>query len=556
MIGKINPLAGKLVPVSMLVDVPKLITAYYDQIPNPAEAKERVVFGTSGHRGSSFDSTFNEWHILAITQAICLFRNHHHITGPLFLGVDTHALSVPAFSSALEVLAANDVDVMIAADAEYTPTPVISHAILAYNKNRTEGLADGIVITPSHNPPRSGGFKYNPPNGGPAELDVTNWIQNKANDLLKEQLKGVKRIPFAKALSAKTTHHHDYITPYVDDLKNVINMDVLRESQIHIGVDPLGGAGIHYWQPIAERYKLNLTIVNTLVDSTFRFMTLDWDGQVRMDPASPYAMVNLIKLKNKFDIAFACDTDHDRHGIVTPHAGLITPNHYLAVAILYLFQHRPKWPSSKAVSKTVVCSQMLDWVSASLNVSMYEVPVGFKWFVNGLLDGSLGFCGEQSAGAVFDRLDGAVWTTDKDGMVPGLLAAEITAVLQKDIGDIYHELENKFGKTFYERSDTKATAEQKALLAKITPQQVKATKLVGDKIEKIINHAPGNNEPIGGIKVISKNGWFVARPSGTEDIYEIIGESFLSAEHLQKILGEAQKIVDDTLHAEVKSETE
>ena len=466
----------------------------------------------------------------------------------LFLGIDTHALSVPAFASALEVLAANGVEVMISEHDEYTPTPVISHAILTYNRGRTTGLADGIVITPSHNPPHDGGFKYNPPNGGPADLEVTNWIEKKANEFLENKLKGVKRILFEKALHAATTHRYDYLNHYVNDLGNVIDMDVIRSANIHIGVDPLGGAGVHYWEPIAERYGLNLTVVNKVVDPTFRFMTVDWDGQIRMDPSSPYAMVKLVELKDRFDIAFACDTDHDRHGIVTRKAGLLPPNHYLSVAIFYLFQHRPKWPKSKAVGKTIVSSQMIDRVTAKLGHALYEVPVGFKWFVDGLLDGSLGFCGEESAGASFSRLDGSVWTTDKDGIVPALLSAEITACLGRDIGDIYHELENEFGKTFYEHDDAKATPQQKEILKKLSPKQIKSTDLAGEKIETILTKAPGNDAPIDGLKVISKSGWFVARPSGTEDIYEIYAESFQSEDHLQRILEEAQTIVNTALN--------
>lgn len=543
----VSPFAGKPAEIAMLVDVPKLITAYYTEVPDPSIVGQRVLFGTSGHRGSSFDKTFNEWHILAITQAICLYRIQHKIDGPLFLGIDTHALSVPAFASALEVLAANGVEVMIAEHDEYTPTPVISYAILTYNRGRTTGLADGIVITPSHNPPKDGGFKYNPPSGGPANPEVTKWIEKKANEFLEANLKGIKRILFEKALQAKTTHRYDYLNQYVNDLGSVIDMNVIRNAGLHLGVDPLGGAGVHYWEPIAERYHLNLTVVNKIVDPTFRFMTVDWDGQIRMDPSSPYAMVRLVALKNHFDIAFACDTDHDRHGIVTKKAGLLPPNHYLSVAIFYLFQHRMKWSKSKAVGKTIVSSQMIDRVTAKLSRTLYEVPVGFKWFVDGLLDGSLGFCGEESAGATFNRLDGSVWTTDKDGIVPALLSAEMTAALNRDIGDIYEDLENEFGKTFYEQDDAKATPAQKEILKKLSPEQIKSKELAGEKIATILTKAPGNNAPIDGLKVITEGGWVVVRPSGTEDIYKIYAESFRDKHNLQRILDETQTIVNTAL---------
>ena len=458
---KVSPNAGKPAEASMLVDVPRLITAYYTETPDPSVPEQRVAFGTSGHRGSAFDKAFNEWHILAISQAICLYRTQKKIDGPLFLGMDTHALSVPALASALEVLAANGVEVMFAEGDEYTPTPAISHAILTYNRGRKTGLADGIVITPSHNPPHDGGFKYNPPNGGPAESAVTAWIEAKANEFLENGLRGVKRIPFERALRASTTHRHDYLNAYIIDLGNVIDMDAIRGAKISMGVDPLGGAGVHYWGPIAERYGLNLTVVNDAVDPTFRFMTVDWDGQIRMDPSSPYAMQRLIGLKDRFEIAFACDTDHDRHGIVTKSAGLLPPNHYLSVAIFYLFQHRPKWRKDAAVGKTVVSSQMIDRVTAKVGRKLYEVPVGFKWFVDGLLDGSLGFVGEESAGASFVRLDGSVWTTDKDGMVPALLAAEITARMGRDPGEIYRELTREFGEPVYDRVEAPATPEAK-----------------------------------------------------------------------------------------------
>jgi phosphoglucomutase len=545
----VSPFAGKPAEASMLVNVPRLVTAYYTDVPDPSVPEQRVAFGTSGHRGSAFDKAFNEWHILAITQSICLYREKQKLDGPLFLGMDTHALSVPALAGALEVLAANGVDVMIAEKDEYTPTPVVSHAILTYNRGRKTGLADGIVITPSHNPPHDGGFKYNPPNGGPAERAVTDRIEAKANEFLENGLRGVKRIPFEKALRASTTHRHDYLNAYMSDLGNVIDMDAIRIAKISLGVDPLGGAGVHYWGPMAERYGLNLTVVNEAVDPTFRFMTVDWDGQIRMDPSSPYAMQRLIGLKDRFEIAFACDTDHDRHGIVTRSAGLLPPNHYLAVAIFYLFQHRPKWRRSTAVGKTVVSSQIIDRVTAKLGRKLYEVPVGFKWFVDGLLDGSLGFGGEESAGASFVRLDGSVWTTDKDGIVPALLAAEITARMGRDPGEIYHELTREFGEPVYDRVEAPATPQQKAMLEKLSPQQVRLTDLAGEKIRTILTHAPGNGASIGGLKVVTESGWFAARPSGTEDIYKIYAESFRGADHLHRILEEAQRVVSDALAA-------
>jgi phosphoglucomutase len=532
-----------------LVNVPRLVTAYYTEVPDPSVPEQRVAFGTSGHRGSAFEKSFNEWHVLAIGQAICQYRKQQGIDGPLFLGIDTHALSVPACANALEVLAANGVEVMLAGNDEYTPTPVISHAILAYNRGRDTGLADGIVITPSHNPPDNGGFKYNPPNGGPADSDVTGWIEAKANEFLKSGLQGVKRVPFEKALHAATTHRHDYLNAYVSDLGSVIDMAVIRGANISMGVDPLGGAGVHYWGPIAERYGLNLTVVNEVVDPTFRFMTVDWDGRIRMDPSSLDAMQSLIDLKDRFDIAFACDTDHDRHGIVTKNAGLLRPNHYLSVVIFYLFQHRPKWSKSAAVGKTVVSSQMIDRVTAKLGRKLCEVPVGFKWFVGGLLDGSLGFGGEESAGASFVRLDGSVWTTDKDGIVPALLAAEITARMGRDPGEIYRELAREFGEPVYERVDAPATPVQKEMLKRLSPPQVRSTDLAGEKIQTILTRAPGNDAPIGGLKVVAENGWFAARPSGTEDIYKIYAESFRGADHLRRILAEAQTIVSDALGA-------
>ena len=531
----------------MLVNVPRLVTAYYTEQPDPSVPEQRAAFGTSGHRGSSFDKAFNEWHILAISQAICLYRKQKKIDGPLFLGMDTHALSVPALASALEVLAANGVDVMLAEGDEYTPTPAVSHAILTYNHGRKTGVADGIVITPSHNPPHDGGFKYNPPNGGPAESVATDWIGAKANEFIENGLRGVKRIPFEKALHASTTHRHDYLNAYVSDLVNVLDIDAIRGAKIGIGVDPLGGAGVHYWGPIAERYGLNLTVVNKVVDPTFRFMTVDWDGQIRMDPSSTYAMQRLIGLKDRFEIAFACDTDHDRHGIVTKSAGLLPPNHYLSVAVSYLFQHRPKWGERAAVGKTVVSSQMIDRVTAKVGRKLYEVPVGFKWFVDGLLDGSLGFGGEESAGASFVRLDGSVWTTDKDGIVPALLAAEITARMDRDPGELYHELTREFGEPVYDLVEASATTQQKERLERLSPQQVRSTDLAGEKIQAILTRAPGNGAPIGGLKVIAKSGWFAARPSGTEDIYKIYAESFRGADHLRRILEEAQAMVNDAL---------
>jgi len=538
-----NPLAGKPATANILVNIPKLITAYYSNVPSPAVLAQRVAFGTSGHRGSAFHNSFNERHVLAITQAICDYRTRQGINGPLFLGIDTHALSEPAVTSALEVLAANGVEVMLADKDEYTPTPVISHAILTYNRGRNAGLADGIVITPSHNPPDSGGFKYNPPNGGPADKDITGWIEAHANGLLENALQGVKRMTFAQALRAPTTHRHDYLNTYVSDLASVLDMDAIRGANLSLGVDPLGGAGVHYWGAIAERYGLNLTVVNEAVDPTFRFMTVDWDGQIRMDPSSPCAMQSLIGLKDQFDIAFACDPDHDRHGIVTKNAGLLPPNHYLAVAIDYLFQHRPGWRKDAAVGKTVVSSQMIDRVAARLGRTLVEVPVGFKWFVDGLHDGSLGFGGEESAGAAFVRRDGSVWTTDKDGMVPALLSAEITAHLGRDPGERYRELAREFGESVYDRVEAPATPAQKQKLAQLSPQQVLSAELAGEKIQSILTHAPGNGAPIGGLKVVAESGWFAARPSGTEDIYKIYAESFRDADHLHRLQEEAQAIV-------------
>ncbi len=547
---KVSIYAGKPAEPSMLVNVPKLITAYYTETPDPSVPEQRVAFGTSGHRGSAIEKGFNERHILAISQAICEYRKQQKIDGPLFLGMDTHAVSVPAFASALGVLAANGVEVMISDWNEYTPTPAVSHAILTYNRNRKTGLADGIVITPSHNPPDEGGFKYNPPSGGPAGTDITSWIEARANQLLERSLKGVKRISFEQATRAATTHRHDFLNNYVNDLGNIIDMSAIRDSKLSLGVDPLGGAGVHYWAPIAERYGLNLTVVNDAVDPTFRFMTMDWDGKIRMDPSSRYAMQRLIGLKDRFDIAFACDTDHDRHGIVTRSAGLLPPNHYLSVAAYYLFSHRPKWREGTMVGKTVVSSQMIDRVTKKLGRKLYEVPVGFKWFVDGLLDGSLGFVGEESAGASFLRFDGTVWTTDKDGVIPALLSAEMTARMGRDPSEVYQELTREFGDPVYERMEAPATLEQKRVLEKLSPGQVRFTDLAGEKIKTVLTHAPGNGAPIGGIKVIAESGWFAARPSGTEDIYKIYAESFRGEDHLRRILQEAQTIVSDVLEAE------
>ena len=546
---KISPLAGKPAPMGMLVDVPRLVTAYFTEVPDPSIPAQRVSFGTSGHRGSSFDHSFNEWHVLAITQAICLYRRQQQISGPLYLGIDTHALSVPAGATALEVLAANGVEVMIANGSEYTPTPVISHAILTRNSGRISALSDGIVITPSHNPPHDGGFKYNPPTGGPADQAITSWIEAKANELLEARLSGVKRIPYERALRAATTHRHDYLNTYVNDLDAVIDVSVIRGAKLRFGVDPLGGAGVHYWARIAERHGLDLTVVNEVIDPTFRFMTVDWDGQIRMDPSSLYAMARLVGMKDRFDLSFACDTDHDRHGIVTRSAGLLPPNHFLAVAIHQLFQSRPGWRPTAAVGKTAVSSAMIDRVTAKLGRKLYEVPVGFKWFVDGLHDGSLGFAGEESAGASFLRLDGAVWTTDKDGFIPCLLAAEITARTGHDPGEIYRGLTQEFGESFYDRVDAPATAPERAALAKLSPNQIKLPELAGEKIQSILGCAPGNGAPLGGVKVVTASGWFAARPSGTENVYKIYAESFRDEVHLRRILEEAQTVVSATLAA-------
>ncbi|MCR8960479.1 phosphoglucomutase (alpha-D-glucose-1,6-bisphosphate-dependent) [Variovorax sp. S2] len=547
---KTNPLAGQPAPLDLLVNVPRLISAYYTGRPDPSVPAQRVAFGTSGHRGSSFDDAFNEWHVLAISQAIADYRKQNGIDGPLFLGIDTHALSTPAFNSAVEVLAANGVELMLSKDDEYTPTPAVSHAILVYNRGRTTGLADGIVITPSHNPPESGGFKYNPPNGGPAGTDITSAVEAAANGYLAAGLQGVKRLPLAQALRASTTHRHDYLNTYVEDLAQVLDMDAIRGVPIDLGVDPLGGAGVRYWPAIAARYKLDrLNVLSQEVDPTFRFMSLDWDGRIRMDPSSPDAMHQLIGLKDRFGIAFACDTDHDRHGVVTRSAGLLPPNNYLAVMVDYLFTHRPQWAAHAAVGKTVVSSQMIDRVAANLGRKLYEVPVGFKWFVDGLVDSSLGFGGEESAGATFLRRDGSVWTTDKDGIAPALLSAEIAARTGRDPGERFAELAKALGKPVSNRVDAAATVEQKKKLSSLSPQQVLSTELAGEKIQNVLSHAPGNGAAIGGVKVVTENGWFAARPSGTENIYKIYGESFLGAEHLGRILEEAQQLVDKALSA-------
>ncbi|RMQ64858.1 Phosphoglucomutase, alpha-D-glucose phosphate-specific [Pseudomonas savastanoi pv. glycinea] len=543
----LSPFAGKLAPAQLLVDIPRLVTAYYTGQPDASVSAQRVAFGTSGHRGTSFDLGFNEWHVLAISQAICLYRKANGIDGPLFLGADTHALSTPAAATALEVLAANGVEVMISQGDEYTPTPAVSYAIICYNRGRTSGLADGIVITPSHNPPQSGGFKYNPPNGGPADSDITKWIENKANELLAEKVIGVSRISHEKALRADTTHRHDYVNTYVADLKNVIDLDAIRDSGLRLGVDPLGGAGVNYWSAIGEHYGLNLDVVNRFVDPTFRFMTVDWDGQIRMDPSSSHAMQSLIGLKDRYQVAFACDPDHDRHGIVTPSGGLMTPNSYLAVSIDYLFQNRPEWRADAAVGKTVVSSGMIDRVAARLGRRLYEVPVGFKYFAQGLFEGSLGFGGEESAGASFLRRDGTVWTTDKDGLIPALLAAEMTARTGRDPSETYKTMTDELGEPFSTRVDAKANPQQKTLLSKLSPEKVTSTELAGEPIQKVLSNAPGNDQAFGGVKVMTENGWFAARPSGTEDIYKIYAESFVSEDHLKRLVAEAQVLVDGAI---------
>jgi phosphoglucomutase len=542
--SRISPLAGQPASAAQLIDVGQLVAAYHAERPDPTVAAQRVAFGTSGHRGSAFDVSFNEWHVLAITQAICDHRRQLGISGPLFMGIDTHALSVPACASALQVLAANGVDVMLATNDEFTPTPAVSHAIVCHNRLGERGRADGIVITPSHNPPRDGGFKYNPPHGGPAGDAVTGPIQAAANAYLESGLQGVRRLPHAQALEAATTHRHDYRAHYVADLGNVVDFDAIRGARLRMGVDPMGGAGVHYWAAIAERWRLDLTVVSDVVDPTFGFMTLDWDGQIRMDPSSAYAMQRLIALKDRYDIAFACDTDHDRHGIVTPGQSLLPPNHYLCVAIDFLFRHRPQWGAQAAIGKTVVSTALINRVAAGLGRPVFEVPVGFKWYAQGLLDGSLGFAGEESAGAAFLRRDGSVWTTDKDGITAALLAGEITAVTGRDPGALYADLAAALGKPEARRVEAAATPAQKQRLAALSPQQVTATELAGEKIESILTRAPGNDAAIGGIKVSTAHGWFAARPSGTEDIYKIYAESFRDAAHLQAILQQAQTLVD------------
>jgi phosphoglucomutase len=539
----IHPLAGQPAPPSILVDVHRLVSAYTSDTPDVTVRDQRVTFGTSGHRGSSFKRSFNEQHILAVTQAVSEYRTTQHITGPLYLGKDTHALSEPAFITALEVLAANGVNVMIDKDGGYTPTPVISHAILTYNRGRTSGWADGIVITPSHNPPEDGGIKYNPPHGGPADTQITKWIEDRANALLAAKLQGVKRFFYVQARNATTTHLHDYISAYVSDLRNVIDMDVIKSAELKLGIDPLGGSGVAYWQPIAERYGLNIENVNPTVDPTFRFMPLDWDGKIRMDCSSPYAMANLIALKDRFDVAFGNDADNDRHGIVTKTAGLMNPNHYLAVSIAYLFANRPGWKSDAGIGKTLVSSSLIDRVATRLDRKLVEVPVGFKWFVSGLQDGSLGFGGEESAGASFLRRDGTVWSTDKDGIIMDLLAAEMMAKTGKDPAQLYQDLTKEMGEPVYERIDAVATPEQKAILSKLSPAQVHATELAGDKIVAMMTTASGNGAAIGGLKVVTDQGWFAARPSGTEDVYKLYAESFRGKEHLKRIQGEAQELI-------------
>jgi phosphoglucomutase len=542
-----SPLAGKPAPKEILIDVEKLRAQYYDLHPDPSIPAQQVSFGTSGHRGSAATTSFNEDHILATTQAIIEYRKSKGIDGPLYIGMDSHALSAPAQKTALEVLAAYEVEVFMAQNDEITPTPSISHAILAYNKGRTSGLADGIVVTPSHNPPSDGGFKYNPPNGGPADVDITKWVQDRANALLKEKLNGIKRVSYEAALRASTTHQYDFITPYVNDLGTIIDMDIIRSSGLKIGADPLGGASLPYWEPIAERYGLNLTLVNKTIDYTFSFMPLDHDGKIRMDCSSPYAMANLVRLKDDYNIAFGNDTDSDRHGIVTPSVGLMNPNHYLSVAIWYLFGNRKGWPAKSAIGKTLVSSSMIDRVGKELGKTVVEVPVGFKWFVDGLLDGSFGFGGEESAGASFLRQDGSVWTTDKDGIILDLLAAEITARTGKDPGQHYQAMTGRLGQPFYTRIDAPATPAQKDRLKKLSPEDVKASTLAGDAITARLTKAPGNNADIGGLKVVTDNGWFAARPSGTEDVYKIYAESFKSQAHLEQILQEAQEIVTASL---------
>ena len=543
----IHPLAGKPAPYEVLVNIPRLISAYYTIHPDPHNPAQAVAFGTSGHRGSSFFGSFNEDHVMAISQAIFEYRKMAGITGPLFIGMDTHALSEPALNTAIEVFAGNGMEIMIHQDLRYTPTPVISHAILTHNAGRQDAMADGVVISPSHNPPEDGGFKYNPPNGGPADTDTTKWIQDRANKIIQGGLRAVKRLSLAKALEAETTHKIDLITPYVSDLGNVVNIQAISASGIHIGVDPLGGSGLAYWEPIAEKYRLNIEVVNKRIDPTFSFMPLDKDGKIRMDCSSPYAMANLVKLKDKFDIAFGNDVDYDRHGIVTPSVGLMNPNHYLAAAIWYVFQHRPNWSANAAVGKTLVSSVIIDRVAQKIGRTLCEVPVGFKWFVPGLLDGSIGFGGEESAGASFLRKNGQTWTTDKDGIILDLLAAEILAVTGKDPGRHYQALEAELGSSWYSRMDAPTGAREKAILAHLSPEMVKAEDLAGDPITAKLTHAPCNHAAIGGLKVTTEFGWFAARPSGTEDIYKIYAESLKGEDHLRRIQEEARLIVDTAL---------
>jgi len=545
----LHPLAGKPAPPELLVNVPRLVTEYYARRPDPDRAEERVVFGTSGHRGSSLRGSFNEAHILAVTQAVVEERHARGVTGPLFLGIDTHALSEPAFASALEVLAGNAVEVLLQEGRGYTPTPVVSHAILVHNRGRTSGLADGIVVTPSHNPPEDGGFKYNPPHGGPSDTAATRRIEERANALLRAGLDGVARMPLARALRAPTTHSHDYVRPYVEDLRHVVDLDAIARAGLRLGVDPLGGASLQYWDRIADTHHLDLTVVNRRIDPTFASLRVDWDGRIRMDCSSRYAMAGLVELRDRFRLAFGNDADADRHGIVTTDAGLVDPNHYLAVAARYLFQHRPGWRADAAVGKTLVSSAMIDRVASDLGRRVVETPVGFKWFVDGLLGGMLGFAGEESAGASFLRHDGTVWTTDKDGILLDLLAAEITAVTGRDPGQLYADLEARFGSTIYERIDVPATTEEKLVLARLSPNAVRATELAGESIVARITAAPGNNAPIGGLKVVAPSGWFAARPSGTESIYKIYAESFRGSEHLQAIQAAAREIVAAALRA-------
>jgi len=544
---QISPLAGKPAPRSILIDIDKLLAAYTAVKPDPSVPAQRVAFGTSGHRGSSLDGSFNEHHILAISQAICDYRQSKGVDGPLFIGADTHALSQPAFETALEVLAANGVATMVSAGGEFTPTPAVSHAILVHNKGRKSGLADGIVVTPSHNPPDNGGFKYNPTNGGPADTDITKWVENRANAILEAGLKDVRRVPFAQARQAATTREHDYLGAYVADLASIIDFDAIRAAGVRMGVDPLGGAGVHYWAPIAERYKLDLSVVSSEVDPQFAFMTVDWDGKIRMDPSSKYAMQRLIGLKDQYDVAFACDTDHDRHGVVSRSAGLMEPNHYLSVLVDYLYRHRPRWNTKAAVGKTVVTTALIDRVVKRLGRTLYEVPVGFKWFAEGLFDGQLGFGCEESAGASLLRHDGSVWTTDKDGLVPALLSAEITARMGKDPGELFGQLTRELGRPYANRVEAAATPAQKAKLSKLSPEQIKTDQLAGEKVIQVLDKAPGNDAAIGGIKVVTDSGWFAARPSGTEAIYKIYAESFRDEAHLESLLGEAQSVVDAAL---------